>query len=177
MSDLSNTPTVSIRPVVAGDEPAVAAVIRAAFGQDTEARLVHNLRHCGALELERLAETADGRIVGHVAFSRVTGAGAGHRLQIVCMAPVSVVPDLQRMGVGSALITAALADLRARGEDLVLVLGPPAYFPRFGFDAGLARQVQAPYAGAAFMALALTEAGRRDLPVEVSFATPFEEFE
>ncbi|MDN3721814.1 hypothetical protein QW131_28170 [Roseibium salinum] len=59
----------------------------------------------------------------------------------------------------------------------MLVLGPPTYYPRFGFDAALARKVQGPYAGDAFMALALTDAGERNLPIEVAFATPFEEFE
>lgn len=177
MSDLSNTPRISIHPVGASDEAAVADVIRAAFGQEAEVRLVHNLRHCGALVLELLARTDDGCVAGHVAFSRVTGAGPGHRLQISCLAPVSVNPDLQRTGIGSALIRAGLEDLRRLGEDLVLVLGPPAYYPRFGFDAELAKKVQAPYAGAAFMALALSDAGNRDLPVEVSFASPFEEFE
>jgi putative acetyltransferase len=62
-------------------------------------------------------------------------------------------------------------------EDLVLVLGPPSYFPKFGFDAELAKKVHGPYAGAAFMAAPLTEAGSNNLPIEVTFATPFEEFE
>ena len=73
--------------------------------------------------------------------------------------------------------TARSENHREQGIDLVLVLGPPSYYPRFGFDAGLARQVTAPYAGAAFQALALTPAARAALPIEVTFATPFEAFE
>lgn len=177
MTAVQNSPAFTVRPVTASDEKEVASVITAAFNQLAEARLVHNLRHCGALLVELVAQGDDGRILGHVAFSRVTGAGAGHRLQISCLAPVSVLPEVQKLGIGSALIKAGLEELRAQGEDLVLVLGPPAYYPRFGFEAELAKKVQAPYAGAAFMALALTEAGRTQLPVEVSFATPFQEFE
>jgi len=177
MSDTFSLDQLTIRPVEPADEMAVAELITAAFGQITEARLVHELRHCGALVLERIAVLPDRRIVGHIAYSRVTGTGEGHRLAISCLAPVSVLPDLQKSGIGSLLIETGNADLKAHGEDLVLVLGPPAYYPRFGFDAALARKVHGPYAGAAFMALALTEAGSRDLPVNVTFATPFEEFE
>lgn len=180
MNDTTMDPSrLTVRPVGPADEDTVRNLIAAAFGQDAEARLVHTLRHCGALALEEVAVTEDGRIVGHVAYSRVTPAnvGRGQELSITCLAPVSVWPDLQRNGVGSVLIRKTLEKLKASGEDLVLVLGPPAYYPRFGFDADLAKQVQGPYAGAAFMAMALTQAGREDLPVEVAFATPFEEFE
>lgn len=170
---------LTVRPVGPEDEDAVRDLITAAFGQEAEARLVHTLRHCGALTLEEVAVSEDGRIVGHVAYSRVTPANVGRsqELSIACLSPVSVQPDLQRHGIGTVLITKTLEKLKALDEDLVLVLGPPAYFPRFGFDPELAKQVQGPYAGAAFMAMALTQAGRDDLPVEVAFATPFEEFE
>lgn len=179
MSDAIDANNLTVRDVVGADEGVIKELITAAFGQDTEARLVHTLRHCGALVLEQVAVTQDDRIVGHVAFSRVTpfGAGPGQALAVACLAPVSVWPRMQKQGVGSTMISASLERLKQDGEDLVLVLGPPTYYPRFGFDAELARKVQAPYAGDAFMALALTEAGSRDLPIDVSFATPFEEFE
>lgn len=179
MSDAGTATGLTIRSVLPDDEAAVRDLLLAAFPSGMESRLVENLRHCGALVLEQVAVDGDGDIAAHVAFSRVTPAaiGAGQGLQVACLAPVSVLPDRQRRGIGSALITASLMKLKDIGEDLVLVLGPPSYFPRFGFDPGLAQKVQAPYAGAAFMALALTDAGARDLPIEVAFATPFEEFE
>jgi putative acetyltransferase len=152
-------------------------LLAAAFGQDAEAHLVGELRACGALVLERVSVDPDGTLEGYVAFSRVTGAGAAHRLSISCLAPVAVRPDRQRSGVGTQLIEAALAELRASGEDLVLVFGPPSYYPRFGFDAELARKVSAPYAGAAFQALALSEAATAAMPIEVDFATPFQAFD
>lgn len=170
---------VQIRPAAAADETGIKELVTAAFEQDTEAGLVHRLRHCGAFVLELVATTAHGRILGHVGFSRVTPAdvGPGQSLAVTCMAPVSVWPEFQRQGVGSALIKEGISRLKEMREDLILVLGPPAYYPRFGFDAVLARKVKAPYAGNAFMALALTEDGVQNLPVEVSFATPFQEFE
>lgn len=179
MSDETMAASLTVRDVGAKDEAAVRDIVAAAFPSDMEARLVEKLRHCGALVLEQVAVNADGKMLGHIAYSRVTPAaiGPGQGLQVACLAPVSVWPEMQRQGIGSALITASLKKLKEIGEDLVLVLGPPSYYPRFGFDPVLARKVQGPYAGDAFMALALTEAGSRDLPIEVAFATPFEEFE
>ncbi|MET1413672.1 N-acetyltransferase [Roseibium sp. HPY-6] len=179
MTDTTASTDLTVRDVETQDETSVRDLLRAAFPSDMEARLVERLRHCGALVLEQVAVDGAGAIIGHVAYSRVTPAaiGAGQALQVACLAPVSVWPERQRKGIGSALIRSSLQKLGDIGEDLVLVLGPPAYYPRFGFDPVLARKVQAPYAGDAFMALALTEAGSRDLPIEVAFATPFQEFE
>lgn len=170
---------LTVRDVLAGDEADIHALVAAAFPSDMEARLVHKLRHCGALVLEQVAVDAAGKIVGHIAYSRVTPAatGRGQAIQIACLAPVSVWPDRQRTGIGSVLIQASLDRLKELGEELVLVLGPPAYYPRFGFDPVLAKKVQGPYAGDAFMALALSESCLQHLPIEVAFATPFEEFE
>ncbi|WP_298822152.1 N-acetyltransferase [uncultured Roseibium sp.] len=172
-------PNLTVRDVTPADESEIRDLISAAFPSDREARLVSTLRHCGALVLEQVALDETNRIVGHVAYSRVTPAaiGAGQAMQISCLAPVSVAPDRQNKGIGTTLTRVSLEALKENGEDLVLVLGPPAFFPRFGFDAELARKVQGPYAGAAFMALGLTDAGTRDLPIEVAFATPFQEFE
>ena len=177
--DTAANSNLEIRDVGPDDEAVVRDLLAAAFPSDMEARLVHTLRHCRALVLEQVAVDEAGRIVGHVAYSRVTPAaiGPGHALQVACLAPVSVWPEKQRTGVGSELIRASLKKLKDLGEDLVLVLGPPSYYPRFGFDPVLARKVQGPYAGDAFMALALTDAGSGDLPIEVAFATPFQEFE
>ncbi len=179
MKDAAARPDLVIRDVTPGDEAMIRDLVTAAFPTDMEARLVHTLRHCGALVLEQVAVDDKETVVGHVAYSRVTPAavGSGQALQIACLAPVSVWPDRQNTGIGSALISASLEKLKELGEDLVLVLGHPGYYPRFGFDPGLARKVQGPYAGDAFMARALTDAGLNELPIEVAFATPFEEFE
>jgi len=175
----TDVPNLTVRDVTRADEAAVRDLLNAAFPSGMEARLVHALRHCGALVLEQVAVDADGTVLGHVAYSRVTPAaiGRGQGMQVACLAPVSVRPDRQHKGIGTTLTRVSLEKLKEIGEDLVLVLGPPSYFPRFGFDAELAKKVQGPYAGAAFMALALTDAGSRDLPIEVALATPFEEFE
>ena len=129
MSTADDAMQLTIRDVTSNDEAVVRDLVTAAFPTDMEARLVHTLRHCGALVLEQVAVDDKGEVVGHVAYSRVTPAaiGKGQGLQVACLAPVSVWPDRQRSGIGSALITASLEKLK----DLVLVLGPPSYLSAF----------------------------------------------
>ncbi len=168
---------IHLREPSKDDEPAIHSLIKKAFGQSNEGRLVKRLRACGAMVFERIATGRDGKLLGHLAFSRVTGTGNGHRLKISSLAPVCVDPAVQGKGVGSKLIQEALDDLQGLGEDLCLVLGSPDYYTRFGFDSELAKKVSAPYAGPIFMALSFTQAGREELPFEVTYATPFREFE
>ena len=125
-----------------GDEDAIAAVTRAAFehhphSRQTEAFIVAALRRAGALSL--VAEEADGRIVGHVAFSPVTVSDGS--LGWYGLGPVSVAPELQRRGIGSALITQGLQRLRALGAHGCVLVGEPGYYARFGFRAEAALQL------------------------------------
>ena len=73
----------------------------------------------------------------------------------LALAPMSVRPDRQRQGIGSALVRAALERARQQGWQAVIVLGHPGYYPRFGFSAALARPLASPFSGDAFMALEL----------------------
>ena len=81
-------------------------------------------------ELSLVAED-DGQVVGHVLLSYVGLEGASRRL--LELGPISVLPARQRAGIGSRLVREALRIADARGEPLVLVLGHPGYYPRFGF--------------------------------------------
>ncbi|MCW5801510.1 MAG: N-acetyltransferase [Deltaproteobacteria bacterium] len=118
---------VTIREESEADVEAIRRVNVAAFAGEVEARLVEALRANGALVLSLVAEV-DGRIAGHVAFSPVTvGAATG-----VGLAPMAVVPELQRTGLGGRMIDEALRRL-AHTHRFCVVLGHPAYYPRFGF--------------------------------------------
>lgn len=150
-----------IRSESEADHAAIGAVIEAAFAQvphasGTEARIVEALRRDGALTVSLVADI-DGRIAGHVAASPVTidGAEGWHGL-----GPVAVAPQDQGHGVGSALVQAALAELRAAGSQGCVVLGDPGYYTRFGF--GTVPGLSYPGAPAEyFMALAFGEAAPR----------------
>ncbi|MFF0739848.1 GNAT family N-acetyltransferase [Streptomyces sp. NPDC004111] len=120
------------RPERAADRAAVHAVNTAAFPTEGEADLVEALRaDPGAWlpDLSYVAEAPDGTLAAYALITRchVDGAPA------TALAPVAVSPRFQRQGAGAAVTRAVLDAARAGGERLVLVLGHPEYYPRFGF--------------------------------------------
>ncbi len=130
------TPSYTIRPEASGDEAAVYDLVKQAFapmpfsGGD-EQDLVNALRDAGDLALSLVAVSPGGSVIGHIGFSPVT---IDHQ---PCgwfqMAPVSVTPELQHRGIGSALIHAGIEQLCAKGASGVAVVGNPVYYERFGF--------------------------------------------
>jgi putative acetyltransferase len=158
-----------IRYARASDHAAIALVVEAAFGRADEARLVAELRAAGDAMFELVAE-AEGAVVGHILFSRLY---ADRAELIAALAPLAVRPDLQRTGVGAALVRRGLESAREFGAHGVLVLGDPAYYGRFGFSAEAAARVAAPFRGLpAFQALAL-EDDVFAAPMTVAYPTAF----
>lgn len=72
-------------------------------------------------------------IVGHILFSPVTGETKNGSLSGMGLAPMAVLPEYQRQGIGSKLVRHGLALLRERNCPFVIVIGHPEYYPRFGF--------------------------------------------
>ena len=135
-----------IRPEAPGDAATIFALTEAAFrnmpvSDGDEAELVDRLRADGDLALSLVAEHA-GQIVGHIAFSPVTlsdGSTGWYGL-----GPVSVWPEYHRQGIGSALVQRGIAELRERGARGIVLLGDPAYYARFGFEADPALRYPGP---------------------------------
>lgn len=125
----------TIRPERRGDEEAIREVTRQAFAShpyshQTEHFIVAALRKAGALSISLVAEEA-GQVVGHIAFSPALiddGSSGWYGL-----GPVSVIPRLQRKGIGRALIERGLAALRGFGARGCVLVGDPALYKRFGF--------------------------------------------
>ena len=130
---------VLIRREAARDTAVIRAITAAAFarpdqlpGQDPpEARLVDELRASPAWlpRLSLVAVTAADEVIGHVLCTR----GDVGTVPVLGLGPLTVRPDHQRRGVGSALMHAILGAADALGEPLVALLGNPAYYRRFGF--------------------------------------------
>jgi putative acetyltransferase len=144
-----------IRPEREDDHAAVRALLLRAFPGPAEADLVDALRSAGDLVLVLVADA--GGVVGHIAFSRLTIAGS--TLRATALAPIAVAPERQRNGLGAALIRDGLARLRSGGEDLILVLGEPAFYGRFGFDRRHAARLRTPYDGPYLQAMPLNGGG------------------
>jgi len=113
------------------DGAMIRAVVAAAFPTPAEAGLVAALRRQAWPFVSLVAVDGDA-IVGHVMFSPVTLTGHPH-LMLMGLAPISVVPDRQRAGIGAALVRAGFEECAALACDAIVVLGDPNYYGRFGF--------------------------------------------
>jgi putative acetyltransferase len=114
-----------------GDAERIRGVNLAAFETSTEADLVDALRR-QATPLVSLVAEDDANVIGHILFSPVTLA-SDPGLILMGLAPMAVVPSRQRQGVGSTLVREGLERCRQLNVAAVVVLGHPAYYPRFGF--------------------------------------------
>ncbi len=123
---------IQIRPENPGDIDAIHKVVEAAFGQSAEADLVDVLRDNDAVTLSLIAEQG-GEIVGHILFSPVTITSDEGTFEAIGLAPMAVAPSCQRQGIGSRLVRAGLDECRQLGHEVMVVLGHPEYYPRFGF--------------------------------------------
>jgi putative acetyltransferase len=122
---------VAICAALAADLPAVRRAVSAAFGYDLEARLVARLEREGRVTVSLVAR-AGGGVVGHAMLSRAALVAHGGSWPALALAPVAVVPERQRCGIGSALVRACLA---LSGPHLpVFVIGAPGFYGRFGFE-------------------------------------------
>jgi putative acetyltransferase len=123
---------IVIRREAPADAAAVREVNRGAFGQPDEAALVDRLRAHAALYLGLVA-VDDRELVGHILFTPVPLHTAAGIVTFLALAPMAVRPARQRQGIGSTLVREGLAACRAAGYGLVVVVGHPPFYPRFGF--------------------------------------------
>jgi len=150
----------------------IRAINEAAFGRSDEADLVDSLRGECAILLSLVAEV-DRRIVGHIVFSRMSIETSRGPVPAVALAPVAVLPDHQRRGIGEQLIRRGLDLLRGRGERIVIVLGHPNYYPRFGFSSEKARPLESPFSPPAFMATELSPGALEGIRGKVRYPAAF----
>jgi putative acetyltransferase len=134
---MNDTTPVEVRREQRGDETVIAHVNREAFGQPDESRLIDALRKAGHTALSLVA-VARGRIVGHILFTPVTIDSPERTVSAVGLGPMAVLPQFQRQGIGSLLVEAGLRECAGTGRQIVVVVGHPEFYPRFGFRPGRA---------------------------------------
>jgi putative acetyltransferase len=165
--------TIEIRPEQAADIGAVRAVNRAAFETDAEADLVDALREQAKTIVSLVADDASS-IVGHILFTPVTLSGHA-ALRIMGLAPMAVLPAVQRRGIGSALVRAGLEQCAQLGCCAVIVLGHSKYYPRFGFTPasrfGITSEYDVP--DEVFMALELEPGALRERSGTIRYHAAF----
>ncbi len=121
-----------IRPETPENKAMIRHVNEEAFGDTGEAGLVEKLRSRQAIILSLVAIDGD-RVIGHILFSPVTVESESQSFSAVGLGPMAVLPLHQKKGVGSELVRAGLEECRRLGHEIVVVLGHPDYYPRFGF--------------------------------------------
>lgn len=116
------------------DLESILEIQRMAFKGDAVADLTAKLLEDPTAEprLSLLARVG-GESVGHILFTRATPVENPRKRRASILAPLAVVPDRQRGGVGSKLVQVGLSICRQQGTDIIFVLGHPEYYPRFGF--------------------------------------------
>ena len=121
-----------IRPETLEDEAAIRRVNEEAFGQKEEGELIEKLRHRGVLTLSLVA-VEDSGVVGHIAFSPAKVESEYSSFEVIALAPMAILPAYQRKGIGSQLVLSGLKECRRLGHEIIVVLGHPDYYLRFGF--------------------------------------------
>jgi putative acetyltransferase len=167
---------LEIHPAKVEDWTAIMDVHQQAFaGRIKEARLVE-LLHVRNKAVISLVAVRDGVIVGHVLFSPVQIEPPQPSFKMLGLAPIAVLPEYQRQGIGSHLIREGLRLCGEDGYGVVVALGDPAYYSRFGFtrarDKGLDNEY---HANNDFMVLELQPNALAGIRGKVKYAPEFAE--
>ena len=126
---------VIIRNEIESDIDVITKIVKKAFenhpySHNTEQFIIHKLRSANALTISLVAE-ADGKVVGHIAFSPVTISNG--RRNWYGLGPVAASPEFQNQGIGQSLINNGLTMLKALDAHGCVLVGDPNYYHRFGF--------------------------------------------
>jgi putative acetyltransferase len=168
---------ITIRPETPGDIPAIYDVNLRAFGQPAEAQMVDKLRRDGDFIPElSLVAVVEGRVAGHILFPPITITSPEGSVPALALAPMAVLPEWQGRGIGSLLVKEGLAACRRLGHRIVVVVGHPGYYPRFGFFPARERGIDVPFPvpDEAFMVIALAEGSLEGIHGTVRYPRAFE---
>lgn len=167
-----------IRDERPADAEAVHAVLVAAFGREAEARLVERLRAAGKIVCALVAEEK-GRVLGHMVLSRIAIESGARAVPVRALAPLAVLPAFQRLGIGSALVSAGLERCCRERHARVLVAGDPVYYGRFGFVPASRFGLKCPFPAfaEAFMAIELEPAAFARVSGVVRYGHEFDDLE
>lgn len=171
------TPQVITRSEQPTDHAAIARVNRLAFDRDAEADLVARIRASEEFDPSlSLVALLSGEVVGHILLSPIDIETACGDAPALALAPMAVLPERQRQGIGSQLVQAGLNTARRAGHCIAIVVGHPNYYPRFGFVPASRFDLRARFAvpNEAFMAMELQPGSINPAGGRVRYPTTFD---
>ena len=165
-----------IRPETPEDSADIRKVNEAAFGSSIEADIVEKLRSRQAYALSLIATDRD-LVIGHILFSPVTIESGNTSFGALGLGPMAILPSYQRKEIGSQLVRAGLQECRLLGHEIVVVLGHPDYYPRFGFVPASTHGIRCEYdvPDEVFMALELRKGALSEGSGVVKYQPEFNE--
>ncbi|PPA71107.1 GNAT family N-acetyltransferase [Jeotgalibacillus proteolyticus] len=173
---------IQIKQEQAEHYKATEEVIREAFlyeeySDKKEHLLVNRIRTSEAFipELSLVALDQADNIIGHILLSKIAIEGQDQKSDSLALAPVSVLPEYQKKGIGSQLINAALLKAKEAGFQSVIVLGHESYYPKFGFKPARLWNIKPPFEvpDEAFMAIELMEGALENVEGIVQYSEAF----
>ncbi|TFB22828.1 N-acetyltransferase [Filobacillus milosensis] len=177
--------TITIRQEHPNDYIETENVVKKAFDQaemsdGNEHQLVEKIRKCEAFvpELSLIAvDNEPNTIVGHVILSKIKIKDEEEECDSLALAPVSVMPDYQKQGIGKSLCRQVIVQAKELGFNSVVVLGDPGYYSKFNFEKASNYNIRAPFEvpDEAFMVLELKDDALKNVSGVVEYSQPFYE--
>jgi len=121
---------LEIRESIEADVSGIESLYPQAFPDEDLAPLVLDLLNDSGVAIS-LVGTVGSQIAGHAIFTKCSILESG--IKAALLGPLAVAPAWQGQGIGTAMVRAGIGRLKEEGVNLVLVLGDPAYYSRFGF--------------------------------------------
>jgi putative acetyltransferase len=160
------------------DIGAIRMVNRLAFGQEDEADLVQRIRKSSDfIPGLSLVAVKDSKVVGHILFSHIQIETVQRNVKALSLAPMAVLPEFQNSGIGSQLVRIGLEKCRDLEHKIVVVIGHPEYYPRFGFVPARKKglDLHFPVPDEAFMVCELEPDALEGIEGKVKFPPEFED--
>lgn len=138
-----------IRESTEQDRTEITSIHDNAFGKDKGKEisdLVNGMLDDKTAEpMLSLVAEENGKMIGHILFTKVSINQNNREISAQILAPLAVLPDYQNKGVGTELINKGIKQLKDSGVHLVFVLGHPGYYPQCGFSPAGILGFDAPY--------------------------------
>jgi predicted N-acetyltransferase YhbS len=167
---------IQIRPEHKNDLSVISMINDMAFGQENEGNLVVKLRkNRNFIKDLSLVACMGNEIIGHILFSKIIIKNENEEFESLALAPMSVISELQGLGIGSELIKKGLQKATKLGYESVIVLGHENYYPKFKFTPASQFQITCPFKvpDANFMAIELQKGNLENVSGCVEYPKEF----